>query len=68
MSYSMYTHKGNSAIEKVVEKARHNNWNWKRTYEELLKLSKRKGTEEAIDTAVREVVYHKLSFTDNFYV
>lgn len=68
MSYSMYTRKGDAVIAKLVEKARHNKWDWKRTYEELLKLSRRKGTEEATDTAVREVVYDALGYEESFYI
>ena len=68
VSYEMYTRKGDAAIAKVIEKAKLHDWTWKRTYEELVKLSKRKGTEEATDTAVREVVYDALRYTDHFYL
>ena len=68
MSYSMYTKKGDAAIASLVEKAKKHNYTWKETYDALVELSKKKGTEEATDTAVREVVYDALGYTDSFYV
>lgn len=67
--YAMYTDLGNAAVHAVVESARANKMNWAQTYRALRSLSEQEQFAEAMDTAVRECVYHALSFRDEpFYL
>lgn len=60
--YGMYTDKGNCIVANLVDRARSEGWDWKRTYKELVALESVPGAEEATDTDVREAVYTKLGF------
>ena len=67
--YAMYTELGNAAVHAIVVSARANNLNWAQTYRALRALSEQDEFGEAMDTAVREVVYHTLGFRDEpFYI
>ena len=60
--YGMFTDKGNALVANLVDRARTEGWDWKRTYQELVALERVPGAEEATDTEVREIVYCKLGF------
>lgn len=61
--FGMFTDKGNLVIADMVDRARSEGWDWKRTYQELVALgSSVPGAEEATDTEVREAVFYKLGF------
>ena len=63
----MFTEHGNNAIRLLIQNAQVHNLTWLDVYRELQELSNREGYEEAMDTAVREVVYDALCYKDNFY-
>jgi hypothetical protein len=66
-NYGMFSVEGNNAVHLIVENALKNNLRWIDVYRELQELSNREGYEEAMDTAVREVVYDALCYKDEFY-
>ena len=70
MDYAMFTQEGNRLVDRVVNEARVQGWDWPKTYRHLQLLSKAhpKTAGEATDTAVREVVYLKLNYKTNFYI
>lgn len=65
--YGMFTEHGNNAIRLLIQNAQVHNLTWLDVYKELQELSNREGYEEAMDTAVREVVYDALCYKDEFY-
>jgi len=67
LDYGMFTEHGNNAIRLLIQNAQVHNLTWLDVYKELQELSNREGYEEAMDTAVREVVYDVLCYKDNFY-
>ena len=67
--YAMYTDLGNAAVHAIVVKARADKMTWAQTYRALRALAEQEQFGEAMDTAVREVVYSALNFKDeDFYV
>ena len=68
--YAMYTDFGNDAVDAIVRSAKVLKMSWPDVYAELCSLAERFPEDfgEATDTAVREVVYHKLGFTSPFYI
>ena len=67
--YAMYTDLGNAAVHAIVTKARADRMTWAQTYRALHALADQEEFGEAMDTAVREVVYHVLGFHDQpFYI
>lgn len=69
MDYAMFTQEGNRLVDRVVNEARVQGWDWPKTYRHLELLSKAhpRTAGEATDTAVREVVYTTLKFETSFY-
>lgn len=67
LDYGMFTEHGNNAIRMLIQNAQVHNLTWLDVYKELQELSNREGYEEAMDTAVREVVYDALCYKDEFY-
>ena len=65
----MFTQEGNRLVDRVVQEARVQGWDWPKTYRHLALLAKAhpKTAGEALDTAVREVVYDSLQFETSFY-
>jgi hypothetical protein len=68
MNYGMFSDEGNEAIRALIQKAQVEKLRWIDVYRELQYLSELEGFEEAMDTAVREVVYDALAYKDDFYV
>ena len=67
--YAMFTELGNAAVHAVVVAARANRMTWAETYRALQALAEQAEFGEAMDTAVREVVYDALGFQDEpFYL
>lgn len=66
--YGMFTDFGNAAVHAVVEKARAEHMTWAQTYCALRTLAKQDKLGEAMDTAVREIVYDTLGFDEPFYL
>ena len=66
-NYGMFSDEGNNAVRLIVQNAKTYNLRWIDVYRELQDLSDLEGYEEAMDTAVREIVYDVLAFKDNFY-
>ena len=67
--YAMFTDLGNAAVHAIVVKARAEKMTWAQTYRALSALAEQDGFGEAMDTAVREVVYDALGIEDeNFYL
>ena len=66
--YGMFTDKGNLAVLLIVEGAISNGLSWLEVYQCLVRLSEQPGFEEALDTAVRELVYDAVGCTGDFYV
>ena len=67
--YAMYTELGNVAVHAVVVTARTNQLTWAQTLQALRELAKQDAFGEAMDTAVREMVYSALGIKDEpFYV
>jgi hypothetical protein len=69
--YSMYSEIGNAAVHAIVVAARANQLNWVQTVRALRQLADQDDFGEAMDTAVREIVYHTLGFDNSeqpFYV
>lgn len=67
LNYGMFSEEGNNAVRLIVQNAKTYNLRWIDVYRELQDLSNREGYEEAMDTAVREVVYDALCYKDEFY-
>ncbi len=55
--FGMYTDKGNNEVGKIVLKAIKDMHTWPWVLKKLEDLGKRKGTEEATDTMVREICF-----------
>jgi hypothetical protein len=67
--YWMYTELGNTAVHAVVVTAKTNRLTWAQTVQALRELAKQDAFGEAMDTAVREMVYSALGVKDEpFYV
>ena len=67
--YGMFTDAGNNAVQGIVIAARVHNLTWAQTVETLRKLAEHDAFGEAMDTAVREMVYDALGIDDQpFYV
>jgi hypothetical protein len=67
--YDMYTELGNAAVHSLVVTARANKLTWAETHDALRELAKQDAFSEAMDTAVREMVYSALGIKDeSFYV
>ena len=60
--YAMFTELGNAAVHAVVTTARENNMTWSQVLRALRALAEQKEFGEAMDTAVREVVFDALGF------
>ena len=69
MNYAMFTQEGNRLVGRLVDEARVQGWDWRKTYRHLELLAKAhpKTAGEATDTAVREVVFSALKYQTNFY-
>jgi hypothetical protein len=65
----MFTQEGNRLVDRVVQEARVQEWDWPKTYRHLVLLAKAhpETAREATDTDVREIVYLKLNYKTNFY-
>ncbi len=59
--YGMFTDEGNIAVHEIVQVAYRINIRWSVVMQMLNSLSRRKGFEEASDTAVRDEVWFALS-------
>ncbi len=73
MNYGMFTSEGNVAVFGIVEYAKMHNLSWATVYQNLRDLAKfdREKYGEAMDTAVREMVYEAIGAYDrgeDFYV
>lgn len=67
--YAMFTDLGNAAVHAIVVKARAEKMTWAQTYRALRALSEQNEFGEAMDTAVREMVYDALGVeNENFYL
>ena len=67
--YWMYTELGNAAVHAVVVTAKANQLTWAQTVQALRELAEQDAFGEAMDTAVREMVYSALGAKDEpFYV
>ena len=60
--YGMFTDLGNAAVHAVVVAARENAMTWAQVIRALRALADQEPFGEAMDTAVREVVYDALGF------
>jgi hypothetical protein len=67
LDYGMFSDEGNNAVRLIVQNAKTYNLRWIDVYRELQDLSELEGYGEAMDTAVREIVYDALAYKDNFY-
>jgi 2-methylisocitrate lyase-like PEP mutase family enzyme len=65
--YGMFSELGNAGVHAVVLAARANKMNWAQTVRALQALAEQEQFGEAMDTAVREVVYDALNFDTPFY-
>ena len=67
--YGMFSDTGNNAVQGIVIAARVHNLTWAQTLQALRKLAEHDAFGEAMDTAVREMVYDALDIDDQpFYV
>jgi hypothetical protein len=69
--YSMYSEIGNVAVHAIVVAARANQLTWTQTVRALRQLAEQDDFGEAMDTAVREMVYGALGVDNSeqpFYV
>jgi hypothetical protein len=69
--YSMYSEIGNVAVHAIVAASRANQLTWAQTVRALRQLAEQDDFGEAMDTAVREMVYSTLGFDNSeqpFYV
>lgn len=67
-NYGMYTDAGNNAVQGIVIAARVHNLTWEQTLQALRNLAEHDVFGEAMDTAVREMVYSTLGVLGPFYV
>lgn len=65
--YGMFSDAGNAEVANLVNTAKTARLTWPETYALLNKLSDMPDRGEAMDTAVREAVYHTLKFNTPFY-
>lgn len=67
--YGMYSDLGNAAVGAIVVSAKANNMTWAQTLRALRALAEQDQFGEAMDTAVREYVYHAVGAQgQDFYV
>ena len=69
--YGMFSDAGDAVIFGIVQNAKSQKWTWAQTLNALRQVSEINGFGEAMDTAVREVVYSEIGAEDrdeNFYV
>ena len=67
--YDMFSELGNVAVHAIVVTARTNKLTWSQTLQALRELAKQDAFSEAMDTAVREMVYSALDVRDeSFYI
>lgn len=67
--YCMFSKLGNVAVHAIVVTARANQLTWSQTIRALRELAKQDAFGEAMDTAVREMVYSALDIKDeSFYI
>jgi len=68
--FGMFTDQGNAGVEALVNYARVARLSWPETYDALRKLADSDSDVygEAMDTAVREMVYDALGFNSDFYI
>ena len=64
MEFNMFTNAGDAAVYGIVMAAEANNMTWQQVESSLRRLAQQPGFEEAMDTAVREVVYMALRFDE----
>ena len=59
MDYAMFTQEGNRLVDRVVNEARVQGWDWPKTYRHLELLSKAhpRTAGEATDTAVLSLIH-----------
>jgi hypothetical protein len=72
-NYAMYSDRGNELVDRVVNEARVQGWDWPKVQRHLALLARAhpRVAGEAYDTAVREIVYTTLGFVqqaESFYV
>jgi hypothetical protein len=69
MDYGMFSEQGNGLVDRVVQEARIQGWDWPKVQRHLALLAKAhpETAGEATDTDVREVVYITLKYKTNFY-
>lgn len=67
-SYGMFTGRGNLRVHQLVERARREQRTWAWLCNQLEALSDKKAYEEAMDTEVRAVAYHRLGSKEDFWV
>ena len=67
--YAMFSAAGNELVDRVVQAARREGWDWPKTYRDLVLLAKAhpRTAGECLDTAVREEVYSALGYESPFY-
>ena len=58
--FAMFTKKGNNEVGKLVDAAIAGEWGWEKTSYGLSLISMEASTEEATDTAVRELVWEAM--------
>ena len=68
--YAMYTDKGNAVADAIVQLAKTSGLEWDETMSIMRFMANRRPDlcGELTDTAVREVIYHRLKFTSEFYI
>ena len=68
--FGMFTDEGNNAVAFIVDYHRANNNPWTVVYQSLKDLAKSEPERygEAMDTAVREMVYDACQFNEDFYL
>lgn len=57
MDYQMFSVEGNEDVGQIVQSSIDQRLTWQETYNLLIKLAQQPDRGEALDTAVREVVY-----------
>ena len=58
--FAMFTTKGNNEVGKLVDAAIAGEWGWEKTSYALALIGEESSTEEATDTAVRELVWEAM--------
>ena len=58
--FAMFTKKGNNEVGKLVDAAIAGEWGWEKTSYGLALIGMESSTEEATDTAVRELVWEAM--------